>query len=64
MKKFFKPLSLTAFALAFSTAAHASSSLKIKGLDGKLESNVEAYLSGIPKEDYSATLRFQEQVED
>ncbi|MGD8173055.1 autotransporter assembly complex protein TamA [Vibrio sp. TRT 21S02] len=37
--------------------------LTIKGLDGKLEENVDAYLSSIPKTDYDTTLRFQARIE-
>ena len=49
--------------LAFSHSAYADVSLKIKGIDGALEDNVNAYLSSIPEDDYSTTLRFQARLE-
>ncbi|WP_305420458.1 autotransporter assembly complex protein TamA [Photobacterium leiognathi] len=61
MNKVFRWLGVTSFALVLSSPAMASS-LKVKGLDGKVEDNVDAYLSAISKDDYSATLRFKEQV--
>ncbi|WP_017190043.1 autotransporter assembly complex protein TamA [Vibrio harveyi] len=49
--------------LAFSHSAYADVSLKIKGNDGALEDNVNAYLSSIPEDDYSTSLRFQARLE-
>ena len=49
--------------LAFSHSAYADVSLKIKGIDGALEDNMNAYLSSIPEDDYSTTLRFQARLE-
>lgn len=42
----------------------AETELDIEGLDGPLLSNVEAYISGIPEEDYSVSLRFQSRLEE
>ncbi|ASI97498.1 autotransporter assembly complex protein TamA [Vibrio rotiferianus] len=49
--------------LAFSHSAYADVSLTIKGIDGALEDNVNAYLSSIPEDDYSTSLRFQARLE-
>ncbi|WP_050937104.1 autotransporter assembly complex protein TamA [Vibrio harveyi] len=49
--------------LAFSHSAYADVSLKIKGIDGALEDNVNAYLSSIAEDDYSTSLRFQARLE-
>ncbi|CAK2493477.1 translocation and assembly module subunit TamA [Vibrio crassostreae] len=49
--------------LLSSTLAFADVSLEIKGLDGALEDNVDAYLSAIPEEEYSISLRFQSRLE-
>ncbi|MFA0078946.1 autotransporter assembly complex family protein [Vibrio artabrorum] len=49
--------------LLSSTLAYADTSLDIQGLDGALEDNVDAYLSAIPEEDYSVSLRFQSRLE-
>jgi len=45
----------------FSSAQEAD--LSIEGLDGALEDNVDVYLSSIPVEEYSTSLRFQARVE-
>lgn len=42
----------------------AETELSIEGLDGPLLSNVEAYTSNIPEEDYSTSLRFQSRLEE
>ncbi|MEJ2765843.1 autotransporter assembly complex family protein [Photobacterium sp. MCCC 1A19761] len=63
MNKHFKRLSFTALALACSAPVSAETTLSIQGLSGKLEDNVEAYVSAIPKEDYSTSVRFREQLE-
>ena len=42
----------------------AETELNIEGLEGSLLSNVEAYISGIPEEDYSVSLRFQSRLEE
>ncbi|PTO86231.1 hypothetical protein CWN98_14375 [Vibrio splendidus] len=49
--------------LLSSTLAFADVSLEIKGLNGALEDNVDAYLSAIPEEEYSVSLRFQSRLE-
>lgn len=49
--------------LLSSTLAFADVSLEIKGLDGALEDNVDAYLSAVPEEEYAISLRFQSRVE-
>ena len=49
--------------LAFSHSTYADVSLTIKGIDGALEDNVNAYLSSIPEDDYSTSLRFQARLE-
>jgi translocation and assembly module TamA len=41
-----------------------AASLVVEGLQGELEKNVDVYLSSIPKEEYSISLRFQSRVED
>ncbi len=48
----------------FIQSSWANTSLRIDGLDGTLSDNVNAYLSAIPKEDYSTSLRFQALVRD
>ncbi len=50
-------------ALCFSAASFADVDLTIKGLEGGLKDNVDAYLSSIPKSDYSTQLRFQSRLE-
>ncbi len=49
--------------LLSSTHAFADVSLEIKGLDGALEDNVDAYLSAVPEEEYAVSLRFQSRLE-
>ncbi|SBS66149.1 autotransporter assembly complex protein TamA [Vibrio atlanticus] len=49
--------------LLSSTLAFADVSLETKGLDGALADNVDAYLSAIPEEEYSVSLRFQSRLE-
>ena len=49
--------------LLSSSLAFADVSLEIEGLDGALEDNVDAYLSAIPEEEYSVSLRFQSRLE-
>lgn len=61
MKAVFKWLGITSFALVLSSPVMASS-LKVKGLSGNVEDNVDAYLSALSKDDYSPTLRFKAQV--
>ncbi len=61
MNKVYQWLGIASFALVLSSPAMAAS-LKVKGLKSSLEDNVDAYLSAISKNDYSDTLRFQEQV--
>lgn len=50
--------------LFFSASAHANVDLTIKGIDGPLRANVDAYLSSIDKEDYSTSLRFRARLEN
>ncbi|ELR63214.1 Putative protein YtfM precursor [Photobacterium marinum] len=64
MKKKLKRFCLTVIALVVSSPGLAETTLTIKGLKGSLEANVEAYVSAIPKEDYSVSLRFREQLEE
>lgn len=49
--------------LMVSTCATANISLDIEGLDGAVEDNVDAYLSSIPEDEYSVSLRFQSRIE-
>ncbi|HHC6703253.1 TPA: autotransporter assembly complex family protein [Vibrio parahaemolyticus] len=49
--------------LVVSQSAYADVSLKLKGIDGALEDNVQAYLSSIPEKDYSTSLRFQARLD-
>ncbi|MBB1314462.1 autotransporter assembly complex family protein [Aliivibrio sp. SR45-2] len=49
---------------AISSNVSAETELDIEGLEGPLLSNVEAYISGIPEEDYSVSLRFQARLEE
>ncbi|MGR5157245.1 autotransporter assembly complex protein TamA [Vibrio owensii] len=58
-----KAIPIIASLLAFSHSAYADVSLTIKGIDGALEDNVNAYLSSIPEDDYSTSLRFQARLE-
>ena len=58
-----KATPIIASLLAFSNSAYADVSLTIKGIDGALEDNVNAYLSSIPEDDYSTSLRFQARLE-
>ncbi|MGR5195230.1 autotransporter assembly complex protein TamA [Vibrio rotiferianus] len=58
-----KAIPIIASLLVFSHSAYADVSLSIKGLGGALEDNVNAYLSSIPEEDYSTSLRFQARLE-
>jgi translocation and assembly module TamA len=55
---------LTSSFLLFSASAHADVNLTIKGVEGRLRENVEAYLSSIDKEDYSTSLRFRARLEN
>ncbi|MGF1762420.1 autotransporter assembly complex protein TamA [Aliivibrio kagoshimensis] len=47
----------------FSFTLQAETEMSVEGLDGDLEENVEAYLSAIPEDEYSVSLRFQSRVE-
>lgn len=42
----------------------AETTLKIEGLDGGLKDNVDIYISAIPTEEYSTSLRFQSRLRD
>ncbi|EGR1547434.1 outer membrane protein assembly factor [Vibrio parahaemolyticus] len=58
-----KALPIIVGLLVVSQSAYADVSLKLKGIDGALEDNVKAYLSSIPKKDYSTSLRFQARLD-
>lgn len=64
MNDVLKRFGLIVVAMVLTTPVFANTSLTIKGLKGNLQDNVDAYVSAIPKDDYSTTLRFQEQLED
>jgi translocation and assembly module TamA len=49
--------------VTFSFTLQAETEMSVEGLDGDLEENVEAYLSAIPEDEYSVSLRFQSRVE-
>ncbi len=60
-----KALSIIVVGLfAFSYDAAAKVSLKLQGIDGALEDNVNAYLSSIPDDDISTSLRFQARLDE
>ncbi|GAM62481.1 protein ytfM precursor [Vibrio ishigakensis] len=42
----------------------AEATLNVEGLSGEIQDNVDVYLSAIPEEDYSTSLRFQSRVEE
>ncbi|MGF1686402.1 autotransporter assembly complex protein TamA [Photobacterium japonica] len=63
MKKVILRSTIAALVLSVAVPAMAKTTLKITGLKGSLEDNVEAYVSAIPKQDYNTSLRFQEQLE-
>ncbi|MGF1700707.1 autotransporter assembly complex protein TamA [Photobacterium makurazakiensis] len=63
MKKIILRCSLAVLALSATLDVYAETSLTIKGLKGSLEDNVDAYVSAIPKKEYSTSLRFREQLE-
>ncbi len=50
--------------VSFSCNASAKVSLKLQGIDGALEDNVKAYLSSIPDDDISTSLRFQARLDE
>lgn len=50
--------------LVISQMCRAEATLSINGLSSEVEDNVEAYLSAIPEDEYSTSLRFQSRVED
>lgn len=58
------PLLLMCCLTFFSTRVTAQTELEIEGLEGSLLSNVEAYISAIPEEEYSTSLRFQSRLEN
>lgn len=64
MNNILKRFGVTVVAIIFSNPAVAGISFKINGLKGNLKNNVTAYVSAIPEDDYSTTLRFREQLED
>jgi len=48
----------------FSATAWSAVSLTIEGVEGDLETNIDVYISAIPKDDYSTSLRFQSRLHD
>ncbi len=50
--------------LTFSYDVSAKVSIKLQGIGGKLEDNVKAYLSSIPEDDISTSLRFQARLDE
>lgn len=63
MNKYIKQFSLTIITMLAASQVAAETSLVINGLKGSLEDNVTAYVSAIPEEDYSISMRFREQLE-
>ncbi|WED22125.1 autotransporter assembly complex protein TamA [Vibrio sp. JC009] len=59
-----KSITCLMFTALMSFSASAAVSLSIKGLEGALKKNVDAYLSAIPEDDYSTSLRFRSRVEE
>ncbi len=49
---------------SFSSSVAAKVSMKLQGIDGALEDNVKAYLSSIPDDDISTSLRFQARLDE
>lgn len=58
------PLLFISCLTLLSTKVLAQTELEIEGLEGSLLSNVEAYISAIPEEEYSTSLRFQSRLEN
>jgi translocation and assembly module TamA len=58
-----KPLLVLLFLSITSSFAFGAVDLEIKGINRKVEANVDAYLSAIPKSDYSTRLRFRSRIE-
>ncbi|MGF1752510.1 autotransporter assembly complex protein TamA [Vibrio makurazakiensis] len=58
-----KTLPVLIGSLLSSTLAFADVSLELEGLDGALQDNVDAYLLGIPEDEYAVSLRFQSRLE-
>lgn len=50
--------------LAGIQSIQAATSMKIEGLKGPLSENVDAYISAIPEEEYSTSLRFRSRIQD
>ncbi len=50
--------------LTVSQWSFAEATLNVEGLSGEIQDNVDVYLSAIPEEDYSTSLRFQSRVEE
>ncbi|KHT65561.1 membrane protein [Photobacterium gaetbulicola] len=63
MKIPFWRFGLATLALTVAIPVSAATSLTIKGLKGSLKDNVDAYVSAIPEDDYSTSLRFRDQLE-
>ncbi|MCP3697199.1 MAG: outer membrane protein assembly factor [Aliivibrio sp.] len=57
------PLLFISCLALLSVRVSAQTELEIEGLEGSLLSNVEAYISAIPEEEYSTSLRFQSRLE-
>ncbi|MEF1290641.1 autotransporter assembly complex protein TamA [Vibrio sp. M260118] len=59
-----KPLPVLIALVFFAPSVWAQSvDLSIKGLEGELEDNVDAYLSSIPESEYQTNLRFRSRLE-
>lgn len=59
-----KPLATIIALLCLPTLAAANDvELSIEGLKGKVETNVEVYISSIPEKEYDTSLRFQSRLE-
>ncbi|MBD1576336.1 outer membrane protein assembly factor [Vibrio sp. S11_S32] len=63
MKYTYLSLLISSLLLLPTTASYAETELTIKGVEGKTEDNISAYLSSIKEDQYSVSLRFQSQLE-
>jgi translocation and assembly module TamA len=62
MRRYLSSILLSLF--LFSVSSFAQVELTIKGVDGALRDNIDAYLSPINKSDYSTRLRFRSRLEE
>ena len=58
-----KTLPVLISTLLATNVALADVSLELEGLSGALQDNVDAYMLGVPEEEYSTSLRFQARME-